>query len=284
MKEILHHTLSDTVKLIPFLLIAFLILEYIEHKMSSKSKKILINNQKFGPFVGSLLGAFPQCGFSVMATNLFNGRVITIGTLVAIYLSTSDEMLPILISNGTSWQIVICIILMKVVIGLLSGLGIDFIYKKKYKVKEVNEEIQEICHDDNCHCEDGIIKSALKHTISIIFFILIANLLINLIIHYIGEDKISDFLLQGHYFSYFLSSLIGLIPNCASSVIITELYLNEMITLGNMMSGVLTGSGIGILVLFRTNKDLKENLLILALIYFIGVLSGLVIDLLGVTL
>ena len=284
MEEILHHTLIDTIKLIPFLLIAFLVLEFIEHKMSSKSKKILVNNQKYGPIIGSILGAFPQCGFSVMATNLFNGRVITIGTLVAIYLSTSDEMLPILISNGTNLSIIISIILMKIVVGLLSGFVIDFIFKKKYKVSEVNEEIHEMCHDDNCHCEDGIIKSALKHTISIIFFILIANLLINLVIHYIGEDKISKFMLQNNYFSYFLSSLIGLIPNCASSVIITELYLNEMISLGNMLSGVLTGSGLGILVLFRTNKNLKENLLILALIYFIGVFSGLLTDLLGVVL
>jgi len=284
MEEIIHHTLGDTIKLIPFLLIAFLILEFIEHKMSSKSKKILVNNQKYGPLIGSVLGAFPQCGFSVMATNLFNGRVITIGTLVAIYLSTSDEMLPILISNGTKLQVIVSIILMKVIIGLISGLVIDFIFNRKYKVSEVNEEIHEICHDDNCHCEDGIIKSALKHTVSIIFFILIANLLINLVIHYIGEDKISEFMLQKNYFSYFLSSLIGLIPNCASSVIITELYLNEMISLGNMLSGVLTGSGLGILVLFRTNKNLKENLLILALIYFIGVFSGLLIDLLGVVL
>ena len=110
MKEILHHTLLDTIKILPFLLIAFLILEFIEHKMSSKSKKILVNNQKYGPFIGSLLGAFPQCGFSVMATNLFNGRVITIGTLIAIYLSTSDEMLPILVSDGTKWQTIIFII------------------------------------------------------------------------------------------------------------------------------------------------------------------------------
>ena len=202
MEEILHHTLIDTIKLIPFLLIAFLILEFIEHKMSSKSKKILVNNQAYGPLIGSLLGAFPQCGFSVMATNLFNGRVITIGTLVAIYLSTSDEMLPILISNGTSFHVIISIVLMKIVIGLLSGVVIDFILKKKYKVSEVNEEIHEICNDDNCHCEDGIVKSALKHTVSIILFIFIANFLINLIIHYVGEDKISEFMLQKNYFSY----------------------------------------------------------------------------------
>lgn len=284
MEEILHHTLLDTVKLIPFLLIAFLLLEFIEHKMSNKSKKILVKNQKYGPIIGSVLGAFPQCGFSVMATNLFNGRVITIGTLIAIYLSTSDEMLPILISNGTSFKTIISIILIKVFIGILVGFIIDIFFKKKNKVMEVNHEIHEICHDENCHCEDGIIKSSLKHTISIIFFILIANLLINLVIHYIGEDKISEFISNSNYFTYFLSSLIGLIPNCASSVIITELYLSEMITLGTMLSGVLTGSGIGILVLFRTNKDLKENLLILSLIYLIGVFSGIIIDLLGVIL
>lgn len=284
MKEILHHTLLDTIKILPFLLIAFLILEFIEHKMSSKSKKILVNNQKYGPFIGSLLGAFPQCGFSVMATNLFNGRVITIGTLIAIYLSTSDEMLPILVSNGTKWQTIIFIIFLKVAIGFLSGMLIDFIYKKKNKVNEVTNEIHEICHDEKCHCEEGIIKSAIKHTISIFFFILIANLLINLVIHYVGHDSISRFISRQNYLSYFLSSLIGLIPNCASSVIVTELYLNEILSLGNMLSGVLTGSGVGILVLFRTNKNLKENLLILLLIYLIGVISGIVIDLIGVLL
>ena len=284
MEEILHHTLLDTAKLIPFLLLAFLLLEFIEHKMSNKSKKILIKNQKYGPVIGSILGAFPQCGFSVMATNLFNGRVITIGTLIAIYLSTSDEMLPLLISNGTSFKTILGIILSKVVIGMLFGFILDIIYCKKNKVSEVKEEIHEICHEENCHCEDGIIKSSLKHTISIIFFILIANLLINSFVHYIGEEKISMFISSSNYFTYFLSSLIGLIPNCASSVIITELYLSEMITLGTMLSGVLTGSGIGILVLFRTNKDLKENLLILSLIYLIGVVSGIIVDLLGVAL
>ena len=284
MEEILHHTLLDTLKLIPFLLIAFLLLEYIEHKMSNKSKNVLASNQKYGPIVGSILGAFPQCGFSVMATNLFNGRVITIGTLISIYLSTSDEMLPLLISNGTSLKTIGLIILLKIVIGLFFGTLIDFFYRKKVQIKEVKHEIHEICHDENCHCEEGIIKSSLKHTISIVFFIFIATLLINLVIHYVGEDKISKFLLQGNYFSYFLSSLIGLIPNCASSVIITELYLNEMISLGNMLSGVLTGSGIGILVLFKTNKNLKENLWILFLIFIIGVVSGLFIDLLGVNL
>ena len=284
MEEILHHTLIDTLKLIPFLLIAFLILEYIEHKMSNKSKNVLVKNQKYGPVLGSLLGAFPQCGFSVMATNLFNGRVITIGTLISIYLSTSDEMLPLLISNGTSFKMICLIILLKVVIGLFFGTLIDFFYRKKVQIQEVKHEIHEICHDENCHCEDGIIKSALKHTISIILFIFIATFLINIIVHYIGEDKISNFMLNGSYISYFLSSLIGLIPNCASSVIITELYLNEMISLGNMLSGVLTGSGIGILILFKTNKNLKENLWILFLIFIIGVFSGLVIDLLGVNL
>ena len=284
MTDIILETLIDTLKLLPFLFVAFLIMEYIEHKLQKNGKEKIKKSGKYGPILGSILGAVPQCGFSVMATNLYATRIISLGTLISIYLSTSDEMLPILISNGTKLQVIVSIILMKVIIGLISGLVIDFIFNRKYKVSEVNEEIHEICHDDNCHCEDGIIKSALKHTVSIIFFILIANLLINLVIHYIGEDKISEFMLQKNYFSYFLSSLIGLIPNCASSVIITELYLNEMISLGNMLSGVLTGSGLGILVLFRTNKNLKENLLILALIYFIGVFSGLLIDLLGVVL
>ena len=179
---------------------------------------------------------------------------------------------------------VLLIIGIKVFIGFISGIIIDFVYRKKFKLKEMKHEINEMCHEHECHCEKGIIVSSIKHTFNIVLFILLANFLINLILHYIGEEKISAFLLQSKYFTYFLSSLIGLIPNCASSVIITELYLNGLISLGNMLAGVLTGSGLGLLVLFKTNKNLKENILILLLIYFIGIFSGLIIDLIGVIL
>lgn len=282
MLDVLLDAILDTLKLIPFLFIAFLMLEYIEHKMNKKSQKALVKRKRLGPLFGSILGAFPQCGFSGMATNLFSERVITLGTLIAIYLSTSDEMLPIMISNKIDWILIIKLILSKVIIGLIVGFIIDFITYKKYNKDNFQDEIHHMCDDHDCHCEDGIIKSSIIHTLSISVFILIFNIILGLLFYYIGEDNIKLFIANAHGYSYFLSSLIGLIPNCASSVIITELYVSNLISVGEMLSGLLTGSGIGILLLFKTNKNLKENLTILGIIYFIGVILGYLIDLIGV--
>ena len=284
LSEVILDGLIDVLKLIPFLFIAFLILEYIEHKMSKKNKDILSNNKKLGPLVGSLLGAFPQCGFSSLATNLFSSRVITLGTLIAIYLSTSDEMLPLMIAEKINVLTIVEIIGTKFVIGLIFGYLIDLIYRKKFKKEEkIDSHIHDMCHDHDCHCEEGILKSSLIHTLKITLYIFIATILIGSLIHFIGEDSIKNILKHGNILTYFLSSLIGLIPNCASSVIITELYLNNMISLGTLLSGTLTGAGVGLLILFKENKNIKENLIIVSIIYFIGVLIGFLIDLIGVT-
>ena len=278
MKECLLDGFIDTIKLLPYLLITFLVLEFIEHKFTKKNQKLLIKSQKYAPIVGGLLGALPQCGFSSMAANLFSARVITIGTLIAVFLSTSDEMLPIMISEKVDITILIKILLFKVVVGIIIGFIIDFIYRKNNKEKK--ESIKEICEHDHCSCEhDGIIISSIKHTVKIGLFILIANIIINIIIFKIGEDNVSKLLLNGNILTCFLSSLVGLIPNCAGSVIITELYLSNMINIGTMLSGLLTGSGIGILLLFRTNKNIKENITILLIIYFTGVIIGSLVNL-----
>ena len=277
MLDVLLDSLLDVLKLIPFLLFAFLILEYIEHKMSKKSEKILINNKRLGPIVGGVLGAFPQCGFSAMATKLFSSRVITLGTLIAVYLSTSDEMLAILISNGTRVTTVLKIIGIKVIIGIILGLLIDLLYRKKNDHKH---NIHYECEEEHCHCEKGIIKSSIHHTINITIYLLITILIINYIVYFVGEDTIKEFMLNHR--AYYISSLIGLIPNCASSVIMTELYLTDMISFGSLMSGLLTGAGVGLLILFKTNKNLKENILIIVLLYVIGVIFGYLIDLVGV--
>jgi len=268
----------DTLKLLPYLLITFVILEYIEHKFTKKNKKMLSENKKYGPLVGGLLGALPQCGFSSMAANLFSARVITIGTLIAVFLSTSDEMLPIMISEKVEISLILKIILFKVIIGIIIGFLIDLILRSKENKEE--EKISDICKHDHCKCkQDGIIISSLKHTIKIGLFVLIANLLINIIIFEIGEENVSNLLLHKNFFTYFAASLIGLIPNCAGSVIITEIYLANLISIGTMLAGLLTGSGLGILLLFRTNKNLKENLKILSIIYFVGVIAGIIVDL-----
>lgn len=267
----------DTLKLLPFLFIVFLLLEFIEHKLSNKSKKILLKHKNKGPIIGGLLGGLPQCGFSAMASNLYSARVITIGTLIAIFLSTSDEMLPIMISKKVNIVIILSIILFKVIVGIIVGLIVDFIYKQK---EDNHNHIHDLCDDDHCHCDDdNILKSSIIHTLKTAFFILIASLLINLIIYFVGEDTLSNLLQSNNILVYFISSLIGLIPNCASSVVITEVFLSNLTTIGVALSGLLTGSGIGLLLLFKSNKNIKENLTILGIIYIVGVLIGFIVDL-----
>ena len=273
MKEILLDTLLDFIKILPFLFCAFILMEYIEHKLSKKFQNKITESGKFGPIVGSILGAFPQCGFSVAMTNLYACRIITLGTLIAVYLSTSDEMIPVLLSSGTKLSFIILVIVLKVFIGMFYGLIIDLFNKNK-KIA-----IENICTEEKCHCEEGILKSAMHHTINIGLFIFITTLLLNTGISYLGTDKISKLLLKNSLFSPFISSLIGLIPNCASSILITELYLSSSISFGSMLAGVLTGSGIAIMVLFKENKDIKENIKILSVIYFIGSVTGLIFDL-----
>lgn len=276
MLEVLQDGVIDTLKLLPYLLITFILLEFIEHKLNNKNKEILSKNRKLGPFIGGILGALPQCGFSSMASELFSSRVITIGTLVSVYLSTSDEMLPVMISEHANIFLLLKIIGFKILIGMVVGFTIDLILRKK----EEHNHIHEMCEEEHCACEkDGIILSSIKHTLKIGVFILIVNLALNILIEKMGEDNISNILLNKNIFTHFLASLIGLIPNCASSVIMTELYLSKLITVGTLMSGLLTGSGLGILLLFRSNKNLKENLSILSIIYFTGVIIGILVDL-----
>jgi len=271
--------LIDTLKLIPFLLVTFLLLEFIEHKLSKKNEKILTKNKKFGPILGGLLGAVPQCGFSSMAANLFSARVITMGTLIAVFLSTSDEMLPIMIGEHRNIKELLLIVGFKVIVGIIIGFIVDIIFKHKDKEEDEHEHIEEMCEHEHCNCKhENIFISSIKHTIKIALFILIANLGINLIIYFIGEDNISNILKTHNIFSYFIACLVGLIPNCASSVIMTELYLNNLISIGTLISGLLTGSGLGILLLFKTNKNLKQNITILSIIYIVGVVIGMLVD------
>lgn len=276
MSDMLKDVLLDTIKLLPYLFIAFIILEFIEHNLSKKNVSILTKNKKYGPIVGGVLGALPQCGFGTVAANLFSSKVISIGTVIAVFLSTSDEMLPIMIGEKIAIIDIIKIISFKVLVGIITGFLVDLFYNKKSKDNFV---IEHMCEEEHCHCNsDGVIISSIKHTIKIGLFILIANLLISLFIYEIGEENLQNVLLHHNIFTYFIASLIGLIPNCASSVIITELYLNNLITLGNLMAGLLTGSGLGILVLFKSNRDIKENIIILSIIYFVGVLIGIIVD------
>ena len=276
MKEVITETLIDSLKLLPFLFITFLIIELFEHRLSKKSKKVITKSGKFGPIIGSLLGIIPQCGFSVAATNLYVTRIISLGTLVAVYLSTSDEMIPILIAEQAPLNLFIKIILPKFIIGLIFGYIIDLILRKK----QIKEDYS-ICKDDHCNCDKTILSGALKHTINIFIFILICNFIINLCLELGGMKYLETILLKDNIFAPVITSLIGLIPNCASSVVLTELFLKEAISFASLIAGLLSGAGIAILVLFRTNKNKKENFLILLTIYIIGVLSGILLELIN---
>ena len=289
MHEILHlleHTLTDVVTLIPFLFVAFLIIELIEHKLTKKTKKVIEKSGRLGPLFGSALGMIPQCGFSVLATNLYVTRIISLGTLIAIYLSTSDEMLPILLSQKADFNIIVELLLIKFIIGMFCGFIIDFIIQKRNKKGKVKvKENYSICEDEHCHCgKENILLSSVKHTLKTLLFIFIATFILNALMEYLGNEFIEKIFMKNSIFSPFISSLVGLIPNCGSSIILTELYLSNVITLSSVIAGLLTGSGVAILVLFRTNKNLKENLIILSLVYLIGVLSGMIINIIEILL
>lgn len=295
MIEVIEDTLIDGIKLIPFLFLAYLLMEYLEHKTGDKTKELVKKSGKLGPLLGGILGIFPQCGFSAAAANLYAGRIITMGTLIAVFLSTSDEMLPILISEAAPIGLILKILGIKLLIGIVMGVAVDLlntVIKKRHRKKngdnnileenseEVGEAIGHICHDENCDCEhDGIFKSALKHTINILVFIIIITFVINMLIYFIGEENISKAISSVPFIGILISALFGFIPNCAGSVIITELYLSNLISFGSMIAGLLVGSGIGILVLFKSNKNIKQNLSIVAILYLIGIISGFIIDL-----
>ena len=278
MKDIIIDTLVDALKILPFLFLTFLLLELLEHKLNNKTKNLIKKSGKFGPVIGSLLGVIPQCGFSVVATNLYITRVISLGTLFSIYLSTSDEMLPIMLSQNAPLNIILLILFIKIMCGMFFGFVIDYIFRRK---NNLNYNYN-VCEDEHCHCAHSIIKSSIKHTLNILLFILIVSFCLNILFLYIGNDIISKVFMKNTIFGPFLGSLIGLIPNCGSSVILTQLYLENVINLGTSISGLLTGSGVALLLLFKNNKNLRENVFILVTLYLIGVLVGIIIEFLSI--
>ena len=276
--EILQDTAIDTIKLIPFLFITYLIMEYIEHKTSNKLRDTIKKSGKFGPLLGAVVGIFPQCGFSVSATNLYAGRVITIGTLIAVYITTSDEMLPILLTEAVPITTILTILGIKLVLGIIAGFIVDFIFKL-VKKEHQEQDIEELCEHEHCHCEEGIVSSATKHTLNITIFIFVITLILNGIITYIGEDTIAHFISKNVILGPIIAGLISLVPNCASSVILTELFISNVISMPVLISGVAVNAGVGLLVLFKTNKNIKENVSIIGILYAIGVISGIVLEL-----
>ncbi len=279
--EVLLHGLLDTLKVVLFLFFTYLLMEFIEHRASDKARSIMKKAGSAGPLIGATLGAVPQCGFSSAGANLYTGRVITLGTLLAVFLSTSDEMLPILVAGQVDGLKVLLIIVYKTAVGLFVGFLCDFIIRLSGRGRR-EIDIDEICENDNCHCERGILRSAIHHTLTVSLFVLAVTLIINAIIFFIGEENISGAVVNIPILSHLICSLIGLIPNCAASVALTRFATAGFITSGAMISGLLTGAGVGILVLFRMNRHIKENLFIVGILVFVGVVFGAIADLIPV--
>ena len=262
--------------------LTYLLMEALEHTTGGKVQSRIKNAGKVGPLWGGLLGILPQCGISAAASSLYAGRVITVGTLLAVFLSTSDEMLPIFISAAVPASTVIKILVTKAVIAILSGFIAEFVYVSLFKKKEKDMDIHVVCEEEHCSCEDGVLKSAIRHTLKIFFYILIITFILTLIIEVIGEDKLAVVFQNIPVAGEMIAALVGLIPNCASSVVITELYLSGVIGAGAMMSGLLVNAGVGLLVLYRLNRNWKQNAGIVAALYGFGVFWGVMIEMFGI--
>ncbi len=277
--EIIMDSFIDSMRLVPFLFTAYLVMEYLEHKAGNKMQQVIRRAGKGGPVIGGALGIFPQCGFSAAASNLYAGRIITLGTLMAVFLSTSDEMLPIMISENAGAGMIVKVLAVKLLVAVTAGFVIDLIFSGNKK----EMQIEHLCEQHHCHCENGIWKSALHHTVEIFVYILVISLALNLLIMWIGEEALGSIILDRPVVGTLIAGLVGLIPNCASSVVITQLYLNGVLGAGGMIAGLLSGSGVGILVLLRVNDDRGENLRVIGLLYAIGVAAGIAAELSGIT-
>ncbi len=328
--HVLEHSVADTLYLIPFLYVTYLLMEWLEHKTSGKSVEAIQRAGAAGPVVGAVVGVVPQCGFSAVASTLWAGRVITLGTLFAVYLSTSDEMLPIFLAEHVDPLTILKILGVKVMIGMVMGFVVDAVVRLARRESR-QLRIRDLCEQDHCHCEDcdtcgehlpefdeeataqeqaslaaedraaledvddgspkhdhhhhthtPIWKSALVHTVQVVLFIFIITVVLNTVLEVVGEDVLANALSDNPVLATFGAAAVGLIPNCAASVVIAELYLDGALGAGPMLAGLLVSAGVGLLVLVRTNRHAAQNALIIAALYATGVFWGLMVGAFGI--
>lgn len=354
--DILLDAGKDTLSLVPFLLVTYLALETLEHVAGDSVNGAIKRAGAAGPVVGSLLGMVPQCGFSAMAATLYAGRVVTLGTLVAVFLSTSDEMLPLLLAEQVPVQTMAMLLASKALIALVTGFIVDAAIRGLRRnarahaairrtvlgtaanpahvncahddhtggdiIDEVAEagvsadHIHELCERDHCGCDEdedehghdhshdhghadeherhhdhshsyegapivSIIRSAISHTVQVSVFIFLVTLILVAVLEIFGESAIGQFLRGNETLAVLGSALVGLIPNCSASVVITQLYLEGALQLAPMLAGTLISAGVGYLVLFRTNRSARENVLFLIMMYVIGAGWGLILSAVG---
>lgn len=272
------HTIEEAALTLPILYITYLLMELLEHKAGERVNSLISRSGKVAPLFGGLLGAIPQCGFSAAAAGLYAGRVISLGTLLAVFLSTSDEMVPVLLAGKMPPLSVLLLVGVKALAAVLCGFLIDLVYRPK----RVEGQVEELCEQDGCHCEGkSVFIAALWHALRVALFIFLASFVLHNAIELVGEERIAGLAFNIPVVGHLLAALIGLVPNCAASVVLTELYLGGAMSLGAMLSGLLVGAGVGILVLFRANRHAKENGMILLLLYVIGATLGMLFDLVG---
>ncbi len=279
--HLLEHVILDTARVMPFIFIVYLIIEYLEHRSNTAISHTLMRAGRLGSVYGAALGSIPQCGFSVIAADLFSKNAISLGTLIAIFVATSDEAVPIILSYPDKAYLALVLIAVKIVIAIAFGVALDCVYKGSTNRNVCTKHEHHEHFHGNCEsCDGGVLRSALRHTLKIFIFVLIANLVFTAAIEAVGEDTLADYLLKDSVFQPFVAALIGLIPNCAASVLLTGSYLSGALSFGSLVAGLCSGAGVGVLLLFKRNKNIRQNLSVLGILYLIGIISGVVIEML----
>ncbi len=285
--DIVLDALKDTLVLVPFLWLTYLAMEALETKAAHRAVEAVQKAGKAGPLLGGVLGVVPQCGFSAVAATLWSGRLVTVGTLIAVFLSTSDELLPVFVAEGAPLDLLVRILLTKMAIGIAVGLAVDAVLRLVHRDGDGHMHVHELCEREHCGCEGhgchegggtwgGVVRSATKHTLQVTLFIFLVTLVVGTAIELVGEDAFGSFMAGNPVLSVFSAALVGLIPNCAASVVVTELFLDGTLGSAALLAGTLVAAGVGYLVLFRTNANARQNLALIAFLYAVGVASGLV--------
>lgn len=271
----------DSIKTIPFLFLVFLFIELFEHFWANKIKGFLKASKNLGPFVGSLAASIPQCGFSIVASTLYTKKFITRGTIIAVYLATSDEAIPVLLMYPEYLKYILPLILIKLIIAIPVGYLVDFLLAEEDKIENIQEEenIEGCCrHEIVMHKKRDFLIHPVKHTINIFLFILVLTLILNYILNIFNIENFSG---NGIYWYLpLITSILGLIPNCAISVGLVLLFIKGAISFGALISGLMTNGGIGLLVLLKNNKNKKDTILILTLLIIVGFIVGGAVQLL----
>jgi hypothetical protein len=267
--------LVENLLLLPFLFATYLLLEFLEARAGGALERGLGRTRRFGPVFGALAGAFPQCGFSAAAASLYAGGAVTAGTLISVFLATSDELIPVLISEKAPISLILKILGVKVAVGMAAGFAVNFV-SSLFGKGRISLRVGELCAHSRCSCCEGkgIFRPALVHTAEIFIFIVAISGIVHVALHFIGEEGIRNLILNKPWYGEAIAGLIGFVPNCAVSVSGAQIYLKGGMSAGALMSMSMTGAGVGLLVLFRTNRHLWQNLSIMLCVYAVGVVAG----------